>query len=189
MGSGSDRRWQDSCAVASKPINRISWRSSPTATDSAPIPGIHKMPVIFFACGLGDHPWTRCHPTPAGSADQTCLCVSTGRVRARSGVQSAICDVELWYALRMRERAMPSSFSVGRNQHRGRRVFLIAGPCVIESEVHALKMAEAIAPLRAQKNCPTSLRPPTTRRIERRSAVFAGRELDEGSANPRQGAS
>src|SRR5256885_3678307 len=40
---------------------------------------------------------------------------------------------------------MPSSFKVGRVEIGGAELFLIAGPCVIESEAHALKMAEAIA--------------------------------------------
>src|SRR5436309_549460 len=40
---------------------------------------------------------------------------------------------------------MPSSFKVGRVEIGGGEMFLIAGPCVIESEAHALKMAEAIA--------------------------------------------
>src|SRR5947208_10143204 len=40
---------------------------------------------------------------------------------------------------------MHSSLKVGRVEIGGRELFLIAGPCVIESEAHALKMAEAIA--------------------------------------------
>jgi 2-dehydro-3-deoxyphosphooctonate aldolase (KDO 8-P synthase) len=39
---------------------------------------------------------------------------------------------------------MPSTFKVGRVEIGGGEMFLIAGPCVIESEAHALKMAEAI---------------------------------------------
>lgn len=39
--------------------------------------------------------------------------------------------------------------TIGRGQ-----LFLIAGPCVIESEVHALKMAEAIAGVCRQKSLP-----------------------------------
>src|SRR5207302_4551568 len=42
-------------------------------------------------------------------------------------------------------KPMPSSFKVGRVEIGGGEMFLIAGPCVIESEAHALKMAEAIA--------------------------------------------
>src|SRR3954452_19383041 len=40
---------------------------------------------------------------------------------------------------------MSSTFKVGRVEIGGDEMFLIAGPCVIESEAHALKMAEAIA--------------------------------------------
>src|SRR3954462_13206035 len=40
---------------------------------------------------------------------------------------------------------MASTFKVGRVEIGGGEMFLIAGPCVIESEAHALKMAEAIA--------------------------------------------
>src|SRR3954463_9261135 len=40
---------------------------------------------------------------------------------------------------------MSSTFKVGRVEIGGGEMFLIAGPCVIESEAHALKMAEAIA--------------------------------------------
>src|SRR6266705_3590280 len=39
---------------------------------------------------------------------------------------------------------MPTSFQVG-NVTIGGELFLIAGPCVIESEAHSLKMAESIA--------------------------------------------
>src|SRR5437868_3929127 len=40
---------------------------------------------------------------------------------------------------------MPESFKVGRVEIGGENLFLIAGPCVIESEAHALKMAETVA--------------------------------------------
>src|SRR5438067_9072183 len=40
---------------------------------------------------------------------------------------------------------MAASFKVGKIEIGGGRLFLIAGPCVIESEDHALKMAESIA--------------------------------------------
>jgi 2-dehydro-3-deoxyphosphooctonate aldolase (KDO 8-P synthase) len=40
---------------------------------------------------------------------------------------------------------MAHSFKVGKVQIGGEDLFLIAGPCVIESEDHALKMAECIA--------------------------------------------
>jgi len=40
---------------------------------------------------------------------------------------------------------MSSSFKVGKVEIGGGELFLIAGPCVIESEKHALKMAECIS--------------------------------------------
>ena len=40
---------------------------------------------------------------------------------------------------------MAASFQVGNVEIGGGELFLIAGPCVIESEEHALKMAESIA--------------------------------------------
>src|SRR5437667_66615 len=39
---------------------------------------------------------------------------------------------------------MAASFKVGKIEIGGGELFLIAGPCVIESEAHALKMAESI---------------------------------------------
>ena len=49
---------------------------------------------------------------------------------------------------------MPHSFSVGEVAVGNGGLFLIAGPCVIESEQHALKMAQAIAKVAADKNIP-----------------------------------
>jgi len=47
-----------------------------------------------------------------------------------------------------------SSFQVGDVTIGGGQLFLIAGPCVIESEAHALKMAEAISAIARQKKLP-----------------------------------
>jgi 2-dehydro-3-deoxyphosphooctonate aldolase (KDO 8-P synthase) len=46
------------------------------------------------------------------------------------------------------------SFQVGGVTIGGGQLFLIAGPCVIESEAHALKMAEAISDVCRQKKLP-----------------------------------
>jgi 2-dehydro-3-deoxyphosphooctonate aldolase (KDO 8-P synthase) len=46
------------------------------------------------------------------------------------------------------------SFQVGGVTIGGGQLFLIAGPCVIESEAHALKMAEAIASIAREKKIP-----------------------------------
>jgi 2-dehydro-3-deoxyphosphooctonate aldolase (KDO 8-P synthase) len=48
----------------------------------------------------------------------------------------------------------PQSFQVGDVTIGSGQLFLIAGPCVIESEAHALKMAEAIAQVARAKNLP-----------------------------------
>ncbi len=42
-------------------------------------------------------------------------------------------------------RNLATAFQVGNVEVGGRELFLIAGPCVIESEEHALKMAESVA--------------------------------------------
>jgi 2-dehydro-3-deoxyphosphooctonate aldolase (KDO 8-P synthase) len=49
---------------------------------------------------------------------------------------------------------MTHSFQVGDITIGGGQLFLIAGPCVIESETHALKMAEAIAAIAREKKLP-----------------------------------
>ena len=52
---------------------------------------------------------------------------------------------------------MSAAFKVGEVEVGGGSLFLIAGPCVIESEEHALKMAEAIADIARSKNLPLHL--------------------------------
>jgi 2-dehydro-3-deoxyphosphooctonate aldolase (KDO 8-P synthase) len=49
---------------------------------------------------------------------------------------------------------MTTPFQVGGVTIGGGRLFLIAGPCVIESEAHALKMAAAISAIARQKKLP-----------------------------------
>ena len=49
---------------------------------------------------------------------------------------------------------MAQGFSIGQVKVGGGELFLIAGPCVIESEEHALKMAEAIATVAADRKTP-----------------------------------
>ncbi len=49
---------------------------------------------------------------------------------------------------------MTHPFQVGEVRIGGGELFLIAGPCVIESEAHALKMAEAIADICRQRKLP-----------------------------------
>ncbi|MGH9559891.1 MAG: 3-deoxy-8-phosphooctulonate synthase, partial [Terracidiphilus sp.] len=49
---------------------------------------------------------------------------------------------------------MSASFEIGPVQVGAGRLFLIAGPCVIESEAHAFKMAEAIQRIAADLGIP-----------------------------------
>ena len=49
---------------------------------------------------------------------------------------------------------MPNIFSIGEVRVGGGELFLIAGPCVIESDAHALRMAESIAGVARSKNIP-----------------------------------
>jgi 2-dehydro-3-deoxyphosphooctonate aldolase (KDO 8-P synthase) len=49
---------------------------------------------------------------------------------------------------------MPNGFRVGNVAVGEGQLFLIAGPCVIESEQHALRMAEAIATVAAERKIP-----------------------------------
>lgn len=49
---------------------------------------------------------------------------------------------------------MPDGFSIGEVYVGAGELFLIAGPCVIESEVHSLKMAESIATITSRKKLP-----------------------------------
>jgi 2-dehydro-3-deoxyphosphooctonate aldolase (KDO 8-P synthase) len=49
---------------------------------------------------------------------------------------------------------VPSIFSIGEVSVGGGTLFLIAGPCVIESEAHALTMAESIAAIARDKKLP-----------------------------------
>ena len=51
-------------------------------------------------------------------------------------------------------RFVSNSFEIGPVQVGGGRLFLIAGPCVIESETHARSMAEAIQRIAAELGVP-----------------------------------
>ena len=70
---------------------------------------------------------------------------------------------------------MSLSFQVGDIHVGSGDLFLIAGPCVIESEEHALRMAEIIKGVVRSLNVPFIFKASAmTRRIARRSAAFAG---------------
>ncbi len=75
---------------------------------------------------------------------------------------------------------MPSSFDVGGVTIGGGRLFLIAGPCVIESEAHALEMAEAIAAIALSKNLPYIFKASYDKANRTSIRSFRGPGLHEG---------
>ena len=76
---------------------------------------------------------------------------------------------------------MPSpSFQVGDVPIGSGKLFLIAGPCVIESEEHALKMAEAIAEVARSKNLPYIFKASYDKANRTSIRSFRGPGLEEG---------
>jgi len=72
------------------------------------------------------------------------------------------------------------SFQVGDVAVGGSQLFLIAGPCVIESEDHALKMAEAIASVARKKNLPYIFKASYDKANRTSIRSFRGPGLEEG---------
>jgi 2-dehydro-3-deoxyphosphooctonate aldolase (KDO 8-P synthase) len=72
------------------------------------------------------------------------------------------------------------SFQVGDVTIGERSLFLIAGPCVIESEVHALKMAEAIATICQKKNLPYIFKASYDKANRTSIRSFRGPGVEEG---------
>ena len=60
------------------------------------------------------------------------------------------------------------------------QLFLFAGPCVIESETHALKMAEAIAAIARKLNIPYVFKASYDKANRSSGAAFRGLGMDEG---------
>jgi 2-dehydro-3-deoxyphosphooctonate aldolase (KDO 8-P synthase) len=73
-----------------------------------------------------------------------------------------------------------SSFQVGDVTIGGGALFLIAGPCVIESEEHALKMAEAIATVAREKKLPLIFKASYDKANRTSIRSFRGPGLEEG---------
>jgi 2-dehydro-3-deoxyphosphooctonate aldolase (KDO 8-P synthase) len=71
-------------------------------------------------------------------------------------------------------------FRVGDVTIGGGGLFLIAGPCVIESEEHALKMAEAISVIAQQKKLPYIFKASYDKANRTSIHSFRGPGLDEG---------
>ncbi len=75
---------------------------------------------------------------------------------------------------------MTPSFQVGNVTVGGGKLFLVAGPCVIESEAHALKMAEAIAAIAKQKKIPYIFKASYDKANRTSIHSFRGPGLEEG---------
>jgi 2-dehydro-3-deoxyphosphooctonate aldolase (KDO 8-P synthase) len=73
-----------------------------------------------------------------------------------------------------------NSFQVGNVTIGGGELFLIAGPCVIESEEHALKMAEAISAIARQKKLPYIFKASYDKANRTSIRSFRGPGLEEG---------
>jgi 2-dehydro-3-deoxyphosphooctonate aldolase (KDO 8-P synthase) len=71
-------------------------------------------------------------------------------------------------------------FQVGDVTIGGGQLFLIAGPCVIESEAHALKMAEAIAAVCREKKLPYIFKASYDKANRTSIRSFRGPGLEEG---------
>jgi 2-dehydro-3-deoxyphosphooctonate aldolase (KDO 8-P synthase) len=74
-----------------------------------------------------------------------------------------------------------NSFQVGDVAIGTGQLFLIAGPCVIESEEHALKMAEAIAAIARSKNLPYIFKASYDKANRTSIKSFRGPGVEEGA--------
>ena len=75
---------------------------------------------------------------------------------------------------------MPESFSVGKVAVGRGGLFLVAGPCVIESERHAVSMAESIARITTEKKIPYIFKASYDKANRTSIRSFRGPGLDEG---------
>ena len=75
---------------------------------------------------------------------------------------------------------MHSAFSIGDIRVGAGKLFLIAGPCVIESEAHALKMAEAISAIARDKKLPYIFKASYDKANRTSIRSFRGPGLEEG---------
>src|ERR1039457_7718088 len=79
-----------------------------------------------------------------------------------------------------RRTRLTMRFSIGEVQVGGGALFLIAGPCVIESEAHALKMAESIAAIARDKKLPYIFKASYDKANRTSIRSFRGPGLQEG---------
>ena len=73
------------------------------------------------------------------------------------------------------------TFKIGNVPIGSGQLFLVAGPCVIESEEHALKMAEAIAQIARSKNLPYIFKASYDKANRTSIKSFRGPGLEEGT--------
>ncbi len=76
---------------------------------------------------------------------------------------------------------MSQSFEIGPVEVGAGRLFLVAGPCVIESEAHARKMAEAIQRIAADVNVPCIFKASYDKANRTSEKSFRGPGLAEGA--------
>jgi 2-dehydro-3-deoxyphosphooctonate aldolase (KDO 8-P synthase) len=72
------------------------------------------------------------------------------------------------------------SFHIGQVEAGGRDLFLIAGPCVVENETHALKMAEAISRTTQRLQIPYIFKASFDKANRTSAHSYRGPGLDEG---------
>ena len=75
---------------------------------------------------------------------------------------------------------LPHTFQLGDVTIGGEALFLIAGPCVIESEAHALKMAEAISAIAREKKLPYIFKASYDKANRTSIRSFRGPGIEEG---------
>ncbi len=110
-----------------------------------------------------------------------------GRLPAASGVNILILCALLFLWARVDWRPgdvwsyrMAQGFTVGPMNVGSGGLFLIAGPCVIESEAHALKMAEEIAKVAADKKIPYIFKASYDKANRTSIRSFRGPGIEEG---------
>jgi|SRR5215813_9569847 len=77
-------------------------------------------------------------------------------------------------------RTVIKSFHIGEVEASGRDLFLIAGPCVVESEAHAMKMAEAISQITRRLQIPYIFKASYDKANRTSAKSFRGPGVEEG---------
>lgn len=77
-------------------------------------------------------------------------------------------------------QAVINSFQVGNVETGGRELFFIAGPCVVESEAHAMKMAEAISAITRRLQIPYIFKASYDKANRTSATSYRGPGMDEG---------